>query len=148
MLTLLPILAVVGARLLGDLFDAYFFARAIAPVASEGQLAMKRMVRELKNAQPPFSCVFPPTSVITFFAKNNELTRFWQPLLDSSTIFMDQGTFKNKVLAQHVKAGSLEFVPKPYAVGACLIVISFTISDELPDGTKFEWPLSTAVYVK
>ena len=149
-LTLLSIMAGVGANLLASLFDAYYSARAIAPAMSEGQLAMERMGRELRQIQ--FSNIdnqlLVTQSAITVTSVTGDLTvvGFYQSGSGDSTIRMVQND-EDRPLAQYVEADSLTFSMENYGDYSRLIMISFIVSATLPDGTDFSRHLSTAVYV-
>lgn len=148
-LTLLSIVFGAGFGLLGYLFDAYFTARAIAPVASEGHLAMKRMLQELRKANYSSVLLSSAQDNITFLSKHsNEQVTFYPFAPGGSGIFMDQGSLEKKLLARHVKEGSLMFSTEYYGDSALLISIFFVMSDELPDGTEVKWPLFSAVHIE
>ena len=149
-MTLLAIILAAGFRLLADVFDAYFTTRAIAPVVSEGQLAMKRMIRELGEAEFD-TVILNGQSTITFSSGfSNEQVTFYQSPSNGSGIFMDQGSRERQLLAQYVEGGSLSFSIQDYGdpVRARLISISFTIHSALLDGTEVEWPLRSAVHIE
>lgn len=147
-MALISIIFGPGFRLLGDLLDAYFTARAIAPIASDGHLAMQRMIRELSEAQK-YPCIEEPEEqeTISFRSKDDTLVTFYQSTANGPGIFMDQENLNNKLLAYPVKEGSLKFSSKKYGDSSCLISIFFKMRYELSPGDEILWPLFSAIHI-
>ncbi len=139
-LALFAIVASMGVPLLSTLLEAYGMARVMAPAASEGTLAMERMVREVRNAQGTVHMV---NRSITFVSATGDATQLHQTHASDPGIYLVKNG-EERLLAQAVEADSLtfdRFDPLP------LVGISFTLSATLADGTIVRTPLSTAVHV-
>lgn len=141
-LTLLSIIFGAGFRLFSSVSEAYFTAQGLAPVMSEGHLAMERMVHEIRHATTLGSSAWEDQGTLSFTSQDNKATTFYQSTSGGDEIMMNQGGVEG-VLARNVQAGSLLFswvALGEYYTFPRLATIEFTMNH----GTR----LRTAVHVR
>ncbi len=144
-LTVLAIIAGAGARIIGAAFNAWMEARAIAPLATRGQLAMERMIRELRVG----SCatLTQPEGPITIQVQNSlgeVLFRHGQSPVDG--IYRREDGGGDKLLLAGVAAADVNFSISTSR--RCLVTIQFVLTDTFVDGGSLRYPLRTAIHVR
>ena len=142
-LTILSVIAALAAQIISGGMGTWLNARAIAPLASKGQLALERMVRELRIG----SCVSlnQPDGVTSIQVSNDlGVVRFRHRQIPVDGIYMSINGGTEKLLLEGVVAGDLNFsIPE-----SCLLEISVTLTDTFADGSVLRYPLRTAVHVR
>lgn len=152
-LIILGVIASVGARMLGTGFGSYFTAQNLGPTVTRGQLALERMVREIREAN---GCVTlsigtaPPS--LQFSNSITGGVAFIQPDAPGNTI-----TMNGNLMLEGVKPGSLSFTGTDViGLGGettehprqCYVKINFTLVASLPDTADATIPFQTTVFVR
>lgn len=141
---ILMIVAGVGASFVGGGFGAYFTGQELVPLAGRGQLALERMVREIREA----SCTATPPTY-----GGTQLT-FTIPLVDGGTRVITYQQAGN--LIQRSSGGGGQTLVEDvgslaFSAGTvpCLVVIDLTMSKApATGGEALPLPLQTAVFMR
>ncbi|MBF0309084.1 MAG: prepilin-type N-terminal cleavage/methylation domain-containing protein [Magnetococcales bacterium] len=140
-LVIMSIVGVVGVKMISSGFSNYLFSRDLIPLATQGQVAMERMSRELQGGI--CSTLSQPSGAGSVQFDNNDpagtIVLFKQT---GSVIYMN-----NDILAQDIKAGSLLFALQ----SNCVVQIDFRVektSSKLGGSVVIGIPLRTAAYVR
>ena len=140
-LTLLAILAGVGAKAVASGFNSYLSAKTLAPLADQGHLAMQRIMVELKGAS--FQSLSRPNgsdSLQMTSSQGDTLLFSSSPTL-SNTLVMQVNGGPEKILLESV--GTVEF-----DIGNNHVIsIDMTMSGVLNGGGVLSLPLHSSVYV-
>lgn len=142
-ITILAILAGVGAHMLGGGFNAFLTARALSPLSLQAALAMERMVRELRWATYWEPLDPNPNNMIQFTKKQGQQIEFSQSPSPPYAIHMTVDGGPAKPLVQKAAQNTLQF-----GLSGTLFTISFTLNNTLADGSEILFPLRTAVAVQ
>lgn len=143
-ITILSILAAVSAQVFGGGFSLWLEARAVTPLAGRGQLALERMVRELRYG----SCqtLTRPEGAASIQVRNDLGQELLFHHMDSpvSGIHMRIDGGADHLLLDGVGAADVAFdIPQ-----TCLVTIDFTLTGQFSDGTPLRHALRTAVQVR
>ncbi|MEO5377625.1 MAG: prepilin-type N-terminal cleavage/methylation domain-containing protein [Magnetococcus sp. DMHC-6] len=143
-LIILSILSIVGAHILGNTYKAYFTARDLIPLTSQGEVTMERMLRELQGGRCATLTQPSGTATLQFNNYENNTILFNQ---SSSTLYMKTNTLSPDLLAQDILANSLTFT----LLSNCRVRIQFTLNAPLTSfsgGGTIEIPFRTTAYVR
>jgi prepilin-type N-terminal cleavage/methylation domain-containing protein len=137
-LTLLAILASVGAQVVAAGFDSYLTARTLSPLADKGHLAMERIMVALRGAS--YASLSQPTGSSSFQVINSSgqvvLFSLSQTLTD--TLVMEVNGGGEKIVLAGVS--SLQFIPS----GGAVVALEMTLTGR---GGSLSLPLQSSLYM-
>jgi prepilin-type N-terminal cleavage/methylation domain-containing protein len=140
-LTLVAILAGAGARGVAAGFDAYLSARAVAPLADRGRLAMERIMVELRGASCSSLSRPGGSDSLQMTSNQDRLLVFTYSETEIDTLIMTVDGGGEQILLQ----GVTEF---GFEIGSnCVVSINMTLSGTMNGGGVLSLPLRSSIYV-